>query len=133
LKQKRRTIKEIRLEIEQSLIKRTKKLVIVIDDIERLTPEQAKTIFQIVKSNANFPNSVFFLVFEKDILLKNLLHEKISREYLHKIIQVYFDIPEVGPNKVQQYLFKELDSILNQELPPNYEFDSEYWSNIYHR
>jgi hypothetical protein len=133
LKQKRRTIKEIRLEIEQALIKRTKKLVIVMDDIERLTPQQAKTIFQIVKSNANFSNTVFFLVFEKDILLKNLLPENISWEYLHKIIQVYFDIPEVSSNKVQQYLYKGLDEILNQELPISYDFDSEHWSNIYHR
>jgi predicted KAP-like P-loop ATPase len=103
------------------------------DDIERLTPQQAKTIFQIVKSNANFSNTVFFLVFEKDILLKNLLPENISWEYLHKIIQVYFDIPEVSSNKVQQYLYKGLDEILNQELPISYDFDSEHWSNIYHR
>jgi len=133
LKAKKRSIKEIKIEIENSLSKKDKKIIIVIDDIERLTPQQAKTVFQIVKTNANFPNTVFFLVFDKNILLEVVKNENISREYLHKIIQVYFDIPEISQNKILQYLFSCLDYILKEELPDNYDFDSEYWSNIFHR
>lgn len=132
LKSKKRTIKEIRLEIEEALLKRDKKLVIVIDDIERLTPEQAKSIFQIVKTNANFPNIIFFLVFDRDVLLDVLKNQNMDWEYLYKIIQVYFDIPQVSQPKVWKYLFSCLDEIIDKELPKGYVLDNDYWSNAFH-
>lgn len=56
-----------------------------------------------------------------------------GKDYLEKIVQVNFDIPYALPQKISQFLFKELDKVLVQ-LPESREklFDKTYWTNIYH-
>ena len=45
-----------------------RKVIIVIDDIDRLTKSEIRQIFQLVKALADFPNTVYLLSFDKDIV-----------------------------------------------------------------
>jgi predicted KAP-like P-loop ATPase len=128
-------INYIRDEIRTNLLKRDKKLIIIIDDIDRLNPDEIKEIFRLVKSNTDFPNTIFLLSFDRSIIEKNLeLQAGINgKDYLEKIVQVNFDIPYALPQRISQFLFIELDKVLVQ-LPESREklFDKTYWTNIYH-
>ncbi len=130
-----KSVNTIREEIRAHLLKRDKKLIIIIDDIDRLNPDEIKEIFRLVKSNTDFPNTIFLLSFDRTIIEKNLESQPgiNGKDYLEKIVQVNFDIPYALPQKISQFLFKELDKILIQ-LPESREklFDKTYWTNIYH-
>ncbi|MEI8013088.1 MAG: P-loop NTPase fold protein, partial [Candidatus Omnitrophota bacterium] len=43
------------------------KIIIVIDDIDRLNHVEIRQIFQLVKSLGDFPNTTYLLAFDKDV------------------------------------------------------------------
>lgn len=131
-----KSIFEVKREIKEELIKRQKKLVIVIDDIDRLNQSEIKQIFRLIRVNADFPNTIYLLSFDRKIIEKNL-EEQVGvsgKEYLNKIIQVNFDLPFAKSSKIQSFLFLELDRILGV-LPDTalkyFGQDDPYWANVY--
>src|SRR5207237_3279875 len=62
---KKKSLEELRSDIEVELRKLEKPVVIFVDDIDRLTDAEIKLLVQLVKANAQFPNLVFFLLFQK--------------------------------------------------------------------
>lgn len=78
-----------------ALEKQKKRFLIVIDDIDRLTPEEALLVFRLVKSVGRLPNVIYLLVFDRE-LAEKAVKEKYPSEgphFLEKIIQASFDLP----------------------------------------
>ena len=132
-----KSVSEIKKEIKKELIDRHKKLVIVIDDIDRLNQSEIRQIFRLVRVNADFPNTIYLLAFDRKIIEKNL-EEQVGvsgKDYLNKIVQVNFDVPFAKPSKISTFLFKELDrilSVLPESAQKYFEQDDPYWANVYH-
>lgn len=126
------TLSEIRGEISSLLAKRDHPLLIVMDDIDRLASDQMKALFQLVKGNMQFPNVVFLLLFQRDVVEEGLQQAGFNgAEYLEKIIQVPFSVPAIrGPN-MEKVLFERLDAILISEPQLGENFDSNYWAGVY--
>lgn len=108
-----------------------KKILVVIDDIDRLTSEQIRQVFQLVSSVAKFPNTRYLLVFDKDIVVKSLVKVQggDGEDYLEKIIQIPIQIPELHKSKLHKTLFDRLNNIL--ENNPNINFHSDHWQKIF--
>lgn len=71
------------------------KIIIVIDDMDRLFPKEILTIFKTVKMIADFPNVVYVLAFDKARVI-NLLKKQIDAEdYIKKIVQIEKTIPPI--------------------------------------
>ena len=66
------TLAEIKKELSDSLKELEKPILVVLDDIDRLTPEKIRLLFQLVKANADFPNVVYLLLFQRDIVERSL-------------------------------------------------------------
>ena len=87
---------------KELIIKRMKeqcqKVIIVIDDIDRLSNDEIKLIFQLVNAVAKFPNTIYLLAFDKEIVARALteVQQYDGEKYLEKIIQVPIEIPEVS-------------------------------------
>lgn len=115
---------ELLNQIEQSII-------IVIDDIDRLNEIEIRHIFQLVKSIADFPNMIYVLTFDREIVSKALESEQSGNggQYLEKIVQIPFELPDFSKLELESFLFSKLDVIL-QNNPYN-DFDKVYWGNIY--
>lgn len=128
------TLSEIRREIRALLAKREHPLLIVMDDIDRLSSEQMKALFQLVKGNMDFPNVVFLLLFQRDIVEQGLERAGFKGgEYLEKIIQVPFSVPTMSNDRLESVLFKRLDAILVSEPQLSEHFDSDYWRGMYRK
>lgn len=125
----------LKKELAEHLSQRGKKLLVVIDDIDRLPHEEIRLIFRLIKSNSDLPNTMYLLAFDRDVIEQNLEEQRgvSGKDYLEKIVQVGFDIPFVQDEKVLKVLLTELDEIL-ATLPDSYNeyWDSEYWMNVYH-
>ncbi|WP_349346839.1 KAP family P-loop NTPase fold protein [Priestia megaterium] len=128
---------DVKQQIFKELSSRSKKLVIIIDDIDRLTHGEIKEIFRLIKINADFPNTIYLLSFDKGVVEKNLdvALGIPSSTYMEKIVQVSFDVPEVQAGHIYKYFFDQLDRIISR-LPKSAEKffseESTYWSNIFH-
>lgn len=131
--EKEQSLGGIRLELTGLLEKRKSPLIVVMDDLDRLTSSQLRMVFQLIKANLEFPNVVFLLLFQRD-----LVEEKMSegvqqgRDYLEKIIQVPFDIPRIENTRLHDLLFSRLNEILKQDESAKNMFDSGRWGNIFY-
>ena len=70
--------------VVQLLKGQNKRILVVIDDIDRLNNEQIRQVFQLITSVAKFPNMIYLLVFDKEIVVKALekIQEGSGEEYL---------------------------------------------------
>ena len=78
---------------------------------------------------ANFPNITYLLSYDKNIVVKALndVQGENGEEYLEKIIQLPFDVPDVKSSKLQGLLNDKIKE--NISLPEG-ELESPYWHNV---
>lgn len=114
------------------LDKQSHKIIVVIDDIDRLSNTEIRQIFQLIKSLGDFSNTIYLLAFEKEVVIKALekVQEGSGLEYLEKIVQVPFDIPLISKQEVERLLFRQLDKLI-KDIPEE-KWDMTYWGNIYY-
>lgn len=126
------SLEETRNKLKEELEKINCKIIVVIDDIDRLTHQQIRDIFQLVKQVANFPNIVYLLSMDRDIVCKALNHvQQINgHEYLDKIIQIPIEVPKLRKIKLENVLFSKLDSVL-ESYPEKTIIHKEYWRRVF--
>lgn len=129
---KPQSLEEIRKNLENELIKIDKKIIIVIDDIDRLTNEQIRDIFQLVKQVANFPNVIYLLSMDREIVCRalNEVQKVDGHEYLDKIIQIPIEIPELRKSKLHDILLQKLD-LIRDSFTKKIVVDSNYFSKVF--
>lgn len=115
--------------ITELLKKSSKKVLIIIDDIDRLNNEQIRLVFRLVNSLAGFPNMIYLLSYDKDVVVRALEKEQQYKgeEYLEKIIQANFEVPMSGNTKIYE-LFKKNIMLLIQDESKT---DKQYFDLIF--
>lgn len=132
-KEKEQSLSDIREELKSLLLERESPLIVVMDDLDRLTSAQLRMVFQLIKANLEFPNVVFLLLFQRDLVEGKINDgEQQGRDYLEKIIQVPFDIPRIETTRLHNLLFNKLDKIIEQDESALDMFDSGRWGNMFH-
>lgn len=100
-------------QISDSLRRLGKKVVVFIDDIDRLTKEEIKEVLRTIRNTANFPNTVFITAYDKSYLLKTA---DIPAHYLEKIFQLEQAMPLFPiTTNYRDYLFEELKKFASEE------------------
>ena len=98
-----------RKKIEQTLAKQEKPIIVVVDDVDRLSGPETRDIFKLVRLTASFPNMIYIVACDRKRVEEALDDDGVlGSDYLGKIIQLPFDLPEIP-----RQLFKEqvLESI----------------------
>ena len=124
-------IAEIKKEIENiiaNLIEHPKndykKVVFLVDDLDRIPPDQAVEVLESLKNLFDVPNCVFVLAIDYDVVVKGLEskfgkkteeNEREFRSFFDKIIQVPFSMP-TGTYDMGNLLSEKLSS-LSIEIP----------------
>jgi len=111
-----KTLSELKKELQEELGARGKKLLIILDDIDRLDKSEIQQLFKLVRVNANFPNTIYLLAFDREVVEK-YLDEPVGisgKDYLGKIVQVNFDIPHVNLSKIASYLDGNLEELIDK-------------------
>ncbi len=102
-------------EINSDLLKINRKVVIFIDDVDRLSKKEIMEIVKLIRSSANFTNTVFVVGFDQDYIHEALTdhNEYGSDDFLEKIFQIQFDLSHIPANVIVQ----KLKEILEEMLP----------------
>ena len=92
----------IKEELNELLRKQPYKIIVVIDDIDRLNNTEIRQIFQLIKSLGDFPNTIYLLSFAKNVVIEALskVQEGSGVEYLEKVVQIPFEIPLISKQEV---------------------------------
>lgn len=98
--------------IDNRLEKNSKKIIFIIDDIDRLPKEKISVVMQLVKSIANFNNVIYLLSYDKKIVENALIEEFHSDHYLDKIVQVRVTIPIVSSLTVENFALNQLKNFI---------------------
>lgn len=109
-----------------------KTIVVAIDDIDRLTNEEIRLLFRLVRVNADFPKMIYLMLFDREIV-EGALEEVSSgsgRNYLEKIVQVGFDVPLASQPSIDSLLFDGLERVLKNSKAEEF-FDSDRWQQLY--
>lgn len=106
---------DLKEKINQGLEKLDKKIIIIIDDIDRLSDNEVKQIFKLVKTVADFRNTIYILSFDKKMVTKSLdrVQTYSPEKYLEKIVQIQIEIPKIEKSKLEDFLESELRNVLN--------------------
>lgn len=131
-KRKPKDVPALKSEISKILREAEKRILVVIDDIDRLTPEETRQLFTVIKALADFPNVVYLLAFDREVAAQAIEQQSgmPGERYLEKIIQVPFELPPVDRVALRAALFKRLDEVLGDTSDGL--FDQSYWTNAFH-
>ncbi len=125
-----KTVRELKEEIAAALSKQEHQILVVIDDIDRLSAEEIRQLFKVIKAIADFPRVIYLLAFDKNVVVTALTETQglPGEAYLEKIVQLPLELPLPDRSSLRAMLFQKLDSIL---IDPANVFDKTYWGNVY--
>lgn len=83
---------EVEKELKLMVVENKKKIVVFIDEIDRMFPDEVIQIFQAIKSVLDLPGLMFVVAIDRESITDSLLKADIKRpdDYLQKIFQQNF-------------------------------------------
>lgn len=127
--QRRRSVAESKKQVEDKLReKTTTRLVVVIDDIDRLSASEVREMFRCIRLVAAFPNTIYVATFDwnrtvqalDDTVAKSFAsgedEPSWGKDYLEKIIQVKYNMPEINLGILHKQCERELIKALNRPV-----------------
>jgi hypothetical protein len=111
-------LEDLRDRLCGALAKADQRIVILIDDIDRLDKEETHTLFRLIKACADFPNVSYVLAFDDAAVAKALGErygagdEGSGRAFLEKIIQVPLKLPLAAKEDLRVLCFEQVDRAL---------------------
>ena len=96
---------------ELSLLDR--RIVVFIDDLDRLEPAEACEVLRLVRAVADFPNIVYVLSYSRQVVARNVavalgIDAKKAEEFVEKIVQATFAIPQPEAFDLRRLFRQEL-------------------------
>lgn len=117
-------------ELASALQESGKRLVVIIDDLDRLMPTEMRAMFSLVKSLGDLPNLLYVLSFDRRVVTSVLMggSEPIEPEFLEKIVQVQLKLPPPWQPEIRTLFFDRINRIIGDATPN----DHERWQRVFH-
>ncbi|WP_371375251.1 P-loop NTPase fold protein [Thalassotalea aquiviva] len=110
-------------------------IVVIIDDIDRLTPPETFQVLRLVKAVADFSGTSFLLAFDANYLTSVLDNNGIvnTSEYINKVVQLRVPLPVISERGMSELANVELERLSNKHLNDRFESDQDRLSWVYHK
>lgn len=113
-------LEELKNRLDEFLKESKSKLVISVDDIDRLDKNEIYSIFRLVKLTADFTNTTYILSFDEKMVASAIGdrfgtgNKQSGQNFLEKIIQVPLQIPQAQIDALKKYCFELVDKAINE-------------------
>ena len=122
---------EHRAKIEESLGKLDKPVIVLIDDIDRLSPNEMRDIFRLVRLTCQLPNVLYVLAFDRHRAELALEEGGLrGRDYLEKIVQWSVDLPEIPEILIREAVIEAIRTDIDGHVSQR-EMDKDAWINVF--
>lgn len=124
--QPEKTVEQEYIRLKREIESIDRKIVVIIDDIDRLDKKEIYEVIKLIRNTANFGNIFFIVAYDRNYIL-NAIHSINSHSpntFLEKIFQLEFTLPPTGDQPLKIAIKKLMDSMLVTE-------DKETFLNFY--
>ena len=124
----------IRQELATLLRRQDSRVLVLVDDVDRLEPEGVIELFKLTAA-AGLPRFIFLLSCDRDVVERLLAAARVPdpEAYLGKFIQLPFDVPEPDKFTLRQMLsasIGELHAGAPAELYSEADWDQLFWQGL---
>ncbi|MBL6662692.1 MAG: AAA family ATPase [Flavobacteriales bacterium] len=94
-------------EINTTLSAIDKKLIIFIDDVDRLSTSEIIEVLKLIRNTANFRNTFFLVAYDRNYVVSAIKSHNCfnERKYLEKIFQLEISLPLIPKNVLEQQFY----------------------------
>ena len=113
-------VEELKNRVNDFLKESKKKIVVIIDDIDRLDKQELFSLFKLIKLTGDFSKTYYILSFD-DEMVASAIGERFAEgnrnsghNFLEKIIQVPLRIPQALSKDILNFTFEILNQVLKE-------------------
>lgn len=131
MQRRRQSSRSTRDRLTEALSELGHPIIVILDDIDRLSTGEIREIFKLVRLTANFPQVVYLLAFDRARVEQALDEDGVpGRAYLEKILQLAVDLPAVSDRVLQSRILDAINSAIGSVIE-NGPFDRDSWSDTF--
>lgn len=140
------SIATIKSAVEKELRSVDRPILVVVDDVDRLDPNELLLLFKLIRLAGRLPNVYYLLAYDEDTLLDALSRTGLiggdtprrAIDYLEKIVQVRLDVPPLRSEQVSNWVDREVEKLAARhgiEMTDDVgsRFSRAYFGHIRHR
>lgn len=96
--------------INKMLVETDKKIIVFIDDLDRLNQKEILQTLKLIRNTANFTNTFFVLAMDKQYVIKRLTEKGniLDTKFVDKFFQLEIYLPEIDSSILKQYFRAEM-------------------------
>lgn len=124
------SLSDLRKELEETLKTLPNSLLVILDDLDRLPPNELVEIFQLLKSTVDLPNVHYLLLCDRGNIERNLKKQGLRADYLEKIVQFSAPLPAIPDAVLHDLLITQLQAIFKEFAGNDTRIDDDLWTRI---
>lgn len=134
----RRSLENLRNELDGYFRDHPKRIIVLIDDVDRLERDALRMLFKMLRLIIDFPNVIYILAYDRNVVEELLQDEtnvknkrdSVANHYLEKIVQLSVDLPQPEESVKRDILISQMMNLL--ETTGARPLDERRWANIMH-
>lgn len=111
-------LSQLRERVEKILEEEKKRVLVVMDDIDRLDKNEVHAILKLIKLSADFAYTSYILAFDEEVVAASVGERygagdvDAGRKFLEKIVQIPLHLPKIDDASLQKFTFSCIDEAL---------------------
>jgi len=120
--EKHKTTQQLKKELEDYLLETANPVVILVDDVDRLSKDEIKTLFKTLRLIGSFKHVTYVVAFDEEMVAKSIKESyadgtiEDGRAFIEKIIQLPLRVPTINKASLIEYT-ESLVKPYNVEIP----------------
>jgi hypothetical protein len=112
------SIDSIRESINKSLKRLGKRVIVYIDDLDRLDKNEIVEVLRLIRNNANFYNTIFIVAYDKNYVTNSLknFNDYNYLQFLEKIFSLEISLPQFDKSVITDTLFVKLKNQFEEKF-----------------
>lgn len=105
-----RSAQELYADIKDCIKELDVKIIVTVDDLDRLNAKEILQVLKLIRNTSNFPNMVFLVALDKEYVMKTLgkQNDYSYREYIDKFFQIELNLKEPDYNEINSYFIEQI-------------------------
>lgn len=109
-------------ELVEALKLMPRRIVVFVDDLDRLEPHEASEVLRLIRAVADFPNVIYVMSYDLEVVAQTLqkaIQVDDGKAYLEKIVQVSFKVPRPEAFDLRRWFQDEVRTLFGPEIDPS--------------
>lgn len=105
-------------ELNEKIGRLNKKIIVFIDDVDRLDKEEVFEVLKLIRKTANFKNTFFVVAYDRNYVNNSIKDQSGTStiKYLDKIINVEISLPYFDKYALKEYFVTKLKKVIPEKL-----------------